>query len=70
MIVAWIMVLLGLSGGIGFIVAVSISEVRHKRRLEEMRREADQKRDNYFVLSDKIDYMPAPRRERRARFFP
>jgi hypothetical protein len=70
MIVAWIMVLLGLSGGIGFIVVVSIFEVRHKRRLEEMRREADQKRDDYFILSDKIDEWRPARRDRRRRFLP
>jgi hypothetical protein len=64
-ILAWILLVLGL-GGISTVVGISISEARHKRRLRRMRAEADRKRADYFVLSDKLDSQPA----RRARFLP
>ena len=54
MIFAWLAVLfLGLFGA--GLILVSISDARHRRRLEEMKAEADLKRADYFVLSDKID---------------
>jgi hypothetical protein len=65
-LVAWLMVLfLGLFGA--GLILVSISDARHRRRLEEMKAEADLKRADYFVLSDKIDDLP-PKSKQRADF--
>jgi phosphoserine phosphatase len=56
-LIAWLVVLvLGLFGA--GIIFVSISDARHRRRLEEMKAEADLKRADYFVLSDKINDLP------------
>jgi hypothetical protein len=48
-----LIVVLGLSGA-GFLILISISNARHKRRLQEMKMESDLKRENYSVVSDKI----------------
>lgn len=62
-IIAWLIVVVGFLGG-GFAVIASISEARHRRRLKEMKAEADLRRAEYFVLSDKIDDLP-PRAKSR-----
>lgn len=66
----WILVI-GSLLGIVVVGALSIWDARERRRLNKMRAESDRKRDDYFVLSDKLN-APDPRtwRPRRARFLP
>jgi hypothetical protein len=67
-ILAWILLVVGLAG-MAAVVCISASNKRHQRRLEQMRDEADRKRDCYFVLSGKTDAKPEEPRP-RARFLP
>lgn len=52
--IGWILLILGFAGGLATFICISISEARHRRRLQQMKEEADLKREDYFVLSDKI----------------
>jgi hypothetical protein len=53
-----------------FVIAALIANDRDKQRFKEMREEADRKRDDYFILSDKIDEWRPARRNGRRRFLP
>jgi hypothetical protein len=48
-----------------FVIAALIANDRDRQRYKEMREEADRKREDYFILSDKIEEPREPRRERR-----
>jgi hypothetical protein len=48
-----------------FVIVALIANDRDKQRYKQMREEADRKRHDYFVLSDKIEAPSEPRRERR-----
>jgi hypothetical protein len=67
-IIAWIAVIVGTLGAIS-IIGLSISEQRHKRRLEEMRNEAELKRRDYSAVSPHLDWSPSEK-PGRARFLP
>jgi hypothetical protein len=67
-IVAWIAVVLGTLGAVS-IIGLSISEQRHKRRLEEMRNEAELKRRDYLDVSPHFeDWTPSEKSNHRANF--
>jgi hypothetical protein len=62
-IVAWIAVIVGTLGAVS-IIGLSISEQRHKRRLEQMRNEAELKRRDYSAVSPHLDYSPSNKANR------
>jgi hypothetical protein len=66
-IIAWIAVILGTLGAVS-IIGLSISEQRHKHRLEEMRNEAELKRRDYSAVSPHFDWSPSEKSNHRANF--
>jgi hypothetical protein len=69
-IIGWILIV-GSLLGIVVVIALSLSDARHTHRLHKMRQESDRKRDDYFVLSDRLDPPKSKGLQpRRARFLP
>jgi hypothetical protein len=67
-IVAWVIVIVGTLGAV-FIIGLSISEQRHKERLQKMRNEAELKREDYSAISPHLDWSPS-KKPNRAKFLP
>jgi hypothetical protein len=67
-ILAWVIVVVGTLGAV-LIIALSISNQRQKRRLEEMRFEADAKRGDYSAVSPHLDWVPS-KKSGRLNFLP